>query len=435
MSFIIILTLLIALLYTGLPMFAGMFLFSAAVLFYVEGSIPTLGEFIIGQLDGYLLVAIPLFMLMSHFMVRGKVVDDLYGAAYTFMRHIPGGLGIATVFACAVFAAISGSSVATALTIGAVAIPQMLKYGYTPRGAYGVVAGGGTLGILIPPSAPMVLYGVASDTSVGALFMAGVFPGILMAVIFAAYCWFTEGRMEQKRINAGGYIRPARASPAEMGAALKRSFWAFTLPPFVLGGMYLGIFTATEAAATGALWALFIATFIYRKFGLKDLWQGGQEAARTSAVLFLIIVSAGLFGHMLTKLHIPDQLVAIVVENNLSKYQFLAILMVVIFILGLILESFSIILITTPVILPVMAALGIDKVWYGVLLTINLELALISPPVGMNLIVIRSITGAPLVEVDKAAIPYMLMLGLGIALIMLFPEVALWLPSTMKLGQ
>lgn len=435
MSFIIILTLLIALLYTGLPMFAGMFLFSAAVLFYVEGSIPTLGEFIIGQLDGYLLVAIPLFMLMSHFMVRGKVVDDLYGAAYTFMRHIPGGLGIATVFACAVFAAISGSSVATALTIGAVAIPQMLKYGYTPRGAYGVVAGGGTLGILIPPSAPMVLYGVASDTSVGALFMAGVFPGILMAVIFAAYCWFTEGRMEQKRINAGGYIRPARASPAEMGAALKRSFWAFTLPPFVLGGMYLGIFTATEAAATGALWALFIATFIYRKFGLKDLWQGGQEAARTSAVLFLIIVSAGLFGHMLTKLHIPDQLVAIVVENNLTKYQFLAILMFVIFILGLILESFSIILITTPVILPVMAALGIDKVWYGVLLTINLELALISPPVGMNLIVIRSITGAPLVEVDKAAIPYMLMLGLGIALIMLFPELALWLPSTMKLGQ
>ncbi|MBP7065975.1 TRAP transporter large permease subunit [Ferrovibrio sp.] len=435
MSFFIILGLLIALLYTGMPMFAGMFLFSAAVLFYVEGSIPTLGEFIIGQLDGYLLVAIPLFMLMSHFMVRGKVVDDLYGAAHTFLRHIPGGLGIATVFACTVFAAISGSSVATALTIGAVAIPQMLKYGYSPRGAYGVVAGGGTLGILIPPSAPMVLYGVASDTSVGALFMAGVFPGILMALLFAGYCWFTEGRREQKLIHAGAYIRPARASLPEMGSALKKSFWALTLPPFVLGGMYFGIFTATEAAATGALWALLIATLVYRKFGLKDLWQGGQDAARTSAVLFLIIVSAGLFGHMLTKLHIPDQLVSMVVDNNLSKYQFLAILMVVIFILGLILESFSIILITTPVILPVMAALGIDKVWYGVLLTINLELALISPPVGMNLIVIRSITGAPLVEVDKAAIPYMLMMAVGIALIMLFPELALWLPSQMQLGR
>jgi len=435
MSFIIILTLLIALLYTGLPMFAGMFLFSVGILYWVEGSVPTLGEMIIGQLDGYLLVAIPLFMLMSHFMVRGKVVDDLYGAAYTFLRHIPGGLGIATVFACTVFAAISGSSVATALTIGAVAIPQMLKYGYSPRGAYGVVAGGGTLGILIPPSAPMVLYGVASDTSVGALFMAGVLPGIMMAAIFAIYCLITEGRREQAKIDAGQFTRPARASWSEMGTALRRSFWALTLPPFVLGGMYMGVFTATEAAATGALWALLIASFVYRKFGLRDLWASGQDAARTSAVLFMIIVSAGLFGHMLTKLHIPDQLVALVVNNEISRTQFLIAVMVIIFILGLILESFSIILITTPVLLPVMAQLGIDRVWYGILLTINLELALISPPVGMNLIVIRSITGAPLVEVDKAAIPYMIMMAAGIGLIMLFPEVALWLPSTMQLGR
>lgn len=435
MTFFLILAVLIALLYTGLPMFAGMFLFSVIVLYAVEGGVPTLGEFIIGHLDGYLLVAIPLFMLMSHFMVRGKVVDDLYGAAHTFLRHIPGGLGIATVFACAVFAAISGSSVATALTIGAVAIPQMLKYGYSPRGAYGIVAGGGTLGILIPPSAPMVLYGVASDTSVGALFMAGVIPGLVMAVIFGLFCWLTEGRRENLLAAQGKFMRQARATPPEMWGALKRSIWALTLPPFVLGGMYLGIFTATEAAATGALWALLIATLIYRQFGWKDLWQGGQDAARTSAMLFMIIVSAGLFGHMLTKLHIPDALVRLVVDNEVSKYQFLVIVMLMIFVLGLILESFSIIMITTPVLLPVMTQLGIDRVWYGILLTINLELALISPPVGMNLIVIRSITGAPLVEVDKAAIPYMLMMALGIALIMLFPGLALWLPSTMQLGR
>ena len=434
MTFLLILGVLIALLYTGLPMFAGMFLFSVGILFWVEGGVPTLGETILGHLDGYLLVAIPLFMLMSHFMVRGKVVDDLYAAAHTFLRHIPGGLGIATVFACAVFAAISGSSVATALTIGAVAIPQMLKYGYSPRGAYGVVAGGGTLGILIPPSAPMVLYGVASDTSVGALFMAGVIPGIMLAAIFAAYCFFTEGRREAKLIEQGSFTRPARASLGEMGRALKRSFWALTLPPFVLGGMYFGIFTATEAAATGALWALLIAALIYRQVGPKQIWEGGQEAARVSAVLFMIIVSAGLFGHMLTKLHIPDQLVAWVVENDVSRTQFLILMMLLLFVLGLILESFSIILITTPVILPVMAQLGIDKVWYGVMLTINLELALISPPVGMNLIVIRSITGAPLVEVDKAAIPYMAMMGLAIAIIMLVPGLALWLPGTMQLG-
>jgi len=199
----------------------------------------------------------------------------------------------------------------------------------------------------------------------------------------------------------------------------------------VLGGLYFGVFTATEAAGTGALWALAIAWLIYRNFTWKDLWDGGMEAARTSAVLFMIIIGAGLFGYMLTKLNIPQEAVRLATEYQLSPTGFMVVMMVLIFVLGLILESISIILITTPVILPVMTALGIDKVWYGVLLTINLELALISPPVGMNLIVIKSITKAPLAEIDKAAIPYILMLILGIALIIAFPQIAIWLPSTM----
>jgi len=427
-TFLLILTALIAFLYTGLPMFAGMFLFSCGVLLLVEGNIATLGEFVFGKLNVYLLVAIPLFMLMSHFMVRGKVVDDLYATAHTLTRHLPGGLAVATVFACSVFAAISGSSVATALTIGKVAIPQMLKYNYDRRGIYGVVAGGGTLGILIPPSAPMVLYGFVSDTSIGALFMAGVLPGIMMALIFAAYCMGVEYRREK---IVPGYVRPERASLPEAGRAVRQSFWALTLPPFVLGGMYFGIFTATEAAGTGALWALAIAWLIYRNFTWKDLWDGGMEAARTSAVLFMIIIGAGLFGYMLTKLNIPQEAVRLALEYQLSQTGFMVVMMLLILVLGLILESISIILITTPVILPVMTALGIDKVWYGVLLTINLELALISPPVGMNLIVIKSITKAPLAEIDKAAIPYILMLILGIAVIIAFPQIALWLPSTM----
>jgi C4-dicarboxylate transporter, DctM subunit len=428
-TFVLILTALIALLYLGMPMFAGMFLFSCAVLWATEGNFGTLGEFVFGKLNVYLLVAIPLFMLMSHFMVRGKVVDDLYASTHTLTRHLPGGLGVATVFACAIFAAISGSSVATALTIGAVAIPQMLKYNYSPRGVYGVVAGGGTLGILIPPSAPMVLYGFVSDTSIGALFMAGVLPGVMMSVIFAAYCMITEYRREKTLGPA--YVRPPRATMPEIGSALRKSFWAFTLPPFVLGGMYFGVFTATEAAGTGALYALAIAWIIYRNFTWNDLMEGGREAARTSAMLFMIIIAAGLFGYMLTKLNIPQEAVALALKYNVSQTEFLIAVMVLIFVLGLILESISIILITTPVILPVMTALGIDKVWYGVLLTINLELALISPPVGMNLIVIKSITKAPLAEIDKAAIPYILMLILGIALIVAFPGIALWLPSTM----
>lgn len=429
MTFILILTALIALLYLGMPMFAGMFLFSCAVLWLTEGNVGTLGEFVFGKLNVYLLVAIPLFMLMAHFMVRGRVVDDLYATANTLTRHLPGGLAVATVFACAVFAAISGSSVATALTIGAVAIPQMLKYNYEPRGVYGVVAGGGTLGILIPPSAPMVLYGFVSDTSIGALFMAGVLPGIMMAGIFALYCMATAHRREAALGTR--HLRPPRATWSEIGAAVRQSFWALSLPPFVLGGMYFGVFTATEAAGVGALWALVIAAFIYRKFGWKDLWDGGGEAARTSAMLFMIIIAAGLFGYMLTKLNIPRQAVALALEYNVSQTGFLIAVMVLIFVLGLVLESISIILITTPVILPVLTALGIDKVWYGVLLTINLELALISPPVGMNLIVIKSITKAPLAEIDKAAIPYMLMLMLGIAILIVFPAIALWLPSTM----
>lgn len=429
MTFILILTALIALLYLGMPMFAGMFLFSCAVLWFVEGNVGTLGEFVFGKLNVYLLVAIPLFMLMAHFMVRGRVVDDLYATANTLTRHLPGGLAVATVFACAVFAAISGSSVATALTIGAVAIPQMLKYNYDPRGVYGVVAGGGTLGILIPPSAPMVLYGFVSDTSIGALFMAGVLPGLMMAGIFALYCMVTARRREAKLGTR--HLRPPRATLPEIVAAVRQSFWALSLPPFVLGGMYFGIFTATEAAGTGALWALVIAAFIYRKFGWKDLWDGGGEAARTSAMLFMIIIAAGLFGYMLTKLNIPSQAVTLALEYNVSQAGFLIAVMVLIFVLGLVLESISIILITTPVILPVLNTLGIDKVWYGVLLTINLELALISPPVGMNLIVIKSITKAPLAEIDKAAIPYMLMMMLGIAILIVFPAIALWLPSTM----
>ncbi len=432
MTFLVLLAVLIALLYLGMPMFAGMMLFAAGVLWWQEGGIGTLGEFVFGHINAALLVAIPLFMLMAHFMVRGKVVDDLYGAAHTFLRHLPGGLGVATVAACTVFAAVSGSSVATALTIGAVALPQMLKLGYDPRGAYGVVAAGGTLGILIPPSSPMILYGVVSDTSIGALFMAGVFPGILLATIFAAWCMWTEWRRERR---GEGPERPKRATMQEMGAALKRSFWALTLPPFVLGGIYFGVFTATEAAGIGALWAAIIAIAIYRQFGWRDLWEGALDTARTTAMLFMIIVGAGLYGHMLTKLRIPDELVKLVVDYGLGRIEFIVAMMILIFILGLILESISIILITTPVILPVLKHLAIDPVWYGVLLTINLELALISPPVGLNLIVIRSIAKVPLYEIDRAAVPYILLMFLGMAIIVAFPQIALFLPGTMNLGR
>ncbi|MBM3570692.1 MAG: TRAP transporter large permease [Alphaproteobacteria bacterium] len=416
---------LVAVLLGGLPVFAALGLFAGGLLYGVEGKLVNVGELIFGKLNTYLLVAIPLFTLMANFMVRGKVVDDLYGATNALVRHLPGGLGVATVAACTVFAAISGSSVATAITVGAAAIPQMIRHGYNPRVAYGVVGGGGTLGILIPPSGPMVLFGIVSDTSIGALFIAGIVPGLLLAAIFALWC------MADARF---GRYRPAvlpRATVAEMMSALRKAFWSLALPVLVLGGMYLGVFTVTEAAAAGALAALIVAAVIYRNLTLRDIWESATAAARTSAMLFLILAAAALLGHVMTKMRIPAELVELVTRLGLNQIEFLLAVMAVIFVLGMFLETISIILITTPVVLPVLTALNIDPVWYGILLTVNLELALITPPVGMNLYTIKAITRAPMAEVILGVMPYVALLLAGLGLVLAFPQIALWLPATM----
>jgi C4-dicarboxylate transporter, DctM subunit len=428
MTFFLILIGLVLVLLTGLPVFTGLALFAMGILIAIEGGLGSIGELVFSKLNSYLLVSIPLFTLMASFMIRGKLVDDLFGAVQAMFGHLPGGLAIATVAACTIFAAISGSSVATALTIGAAAIPLMIKHGYPPRIAYGVVGGGGTLGILIPPSSPMIIYGVASDTSIGALFMAGVIPGLMLAVIFAIFC------VLQSSFSSQPVARLPRATKSEFIAAIRKSFWAFTLPATVLGGMYFGIFTATEAAAIGAFASLLICMFVYRTFGASDLWNSAIDAAKTTAMLFMILVTADMLGHVLTKMRIPQEVVDLVVHYGLNQTQFLIAMMMLIFVLGMFLETISIILITTPVILPVMATLGINPVWYGILLVINLELALITPPVGMNLFAIKAITKAPIKEIIMGIVPYVFLLILGLVIVMMFPQLALWLPSTASLG-
>lgn len=423
MLFLAILAALVAVLFTGIPVFAGLSLFAGGLILGIEGNLGNLGEIVFGKLNTYLLVAIPLFTLMAHLMIRGRVVDDLYATTHTLVRHLPGGLGVATVGACTVFAAISGSSVATALTIGSSAIPQMLRYGYNPRVAYGVVGAGGTLGILIPPSAPMVLFGVVSDTSIGQLFVAGIVPGLMMAGLFAIYCMMSA--------SGAAAARESRAGLGEALRAIRKSVWALALPPFILGGMYAGVFTATEAAGAGALAALLIAVLIYRNLGWRDIWGAAVDSARTSAMLFMILVGAALFGHVLTKLRIPAQMVELVTTYGVSQIGFLLAVMVLIFVLGMFLETISIILITTPVVLPVLTALDISPVWYGILLTINLELALITPPVGMNLFAIKAIAKVPLGEIIAGILPYVMLMVLGLGLVMAFPSLALWLPGTM----
>jgi C4-dicarboxylate transporter, DctM subunit len=420
-----ILAALIVLLFTGLPIFAGLSLAGGVLLVVTQGGLGAVTEVMFGELSRYLLVTIPLFAFMAHVMISARIVDDLYGTAYTLTRHLPGGLAIATILACTIFAAISGSSVATALTIGSVAIPQMIRFGYDPKAAYGLVAAGGTLGILIPPSGPMVLYGVTSDTSIGGLFMAGVVPGLMIAAIFVAFS------MARSAFAGARVQREPRASLAEALSAIRKALWALALPVLVLGGMYAGIFTATEAAAAGAALALLIGIVVYRTVGLREVWQAALDASRTSSMLFMIVAGASVFAHVVTKMRIPQQIVEVVVGMDIGVAGFLVAMMVLIFILGMFLESVAIILVTTPVILPVMAQLRIDPIWYGVLLTINLELAQITPPVGMNLFTIRAISNAPLGAVIAGSMPYVALLILGLVLVMIWPQIALWLPGTM----
>ncbi|MEP6969299.1 MAG: TRAP transporter large permease [Betaproteobacteria bacterium] len=416
---------LLLLLFTGLPIFAGLAVFGGALQYITQGELGSVTEVIFGEVNRYLLVAIPLFAFMAHIMIRGKIVDDLYGAAYTLTRHLPGGLGIATIAACTIFAAISGSSVATALTIGAVAIPQMVRFGYDEKAAYGLVAAGGTLGILIPPSGPMVLYGVTTDTSIGGLFMAGILPGLLMAGVFVAWT------MVHTAVTHRHIRREPRATLREALGAVRRSAWSISLPVFVLGGMYAGIFTATEAAAAGAWLAIFVSVVVYRTVGLRAIWDSAVDACSVSAMLFMILAGASVFGHVMTKLRIPQQVVESVIAANVGVTGFLIIMMALIFVLGMFLESISIILITMPVVLPAMVHLGIDPIWYGVLLVINLELAQITPPVGMNLFTIKAITGSPLGPIVRGAAPYVLLMIVVMAMVMIWPQIALWLPGTM----
>jgi len=427
LTFIILLGLILLLL-SGMPIFAGLGLASIVLMLLTEGSIASVGETVFGKLDNGLLSAIPLFAFMAHVMIRAKVVDDLYKAANSLVGHFSGGLGVATVLSCTIFAAISGSSVATALTIGSTAIPQMKNYGYRGSSAYGVVAAGGTLGILIPPSGPLILYAIVTETSIGALFLAGLIPGLIVAFIFAAYC------MVEAAYRGDVERQPWIGGPACL-AAIKKSVWALLMPPLVLGGIYMGLFTASEAAAIGCIYALLIGMLVYRNFGLGDLYGTALETVRTTAMLFMILATAAMFGHAVTIIRLPAELMESVIALGASPMVFVLIVMAVIFVLGMFLETISIILITTPIIFPVMLELGINPIWYGILLMINLELALITPPVGMNLFVIKGISKAPMGEIIAGVIPYVGLMMSGLVLVLVFPQLALWLPAIAGFGR
>ncbi len=418
--------LLLILLASGLPVAFSLGLGGVAGMILFMGGDGALAQLpIIGykSLDDFVLTAVPMYILMSQILLTGKVGNDLFELANKWLRHLPGGLGIATVMACAVFAAITGSSVACAVTIGAIAIPEMLARGYDRPLVLGAVAAGGTLGILIPPSIPMILYGAITDESIGKLFMSGVIPGVIMTLMFTAIVVYRSRNLQ----------REAAATWDERISALKKSIWGLFLPIIVVGGIYTGIFTPTEAAGIGTVYSLFITFCVYRTLSFKDMPGILNDTIKTTCMIFAIMIGASLFGFVLTILDAPQALTNYVAGLETSRWVvFIAINCLLLF-LGCILESVSIIFITLPILFPLILSLGFDPIWFNVVMLLNLELALITPPVGMNLFVLQGISpDSKMTEIVKGVIPFGLAMFVLIFILCLFPELATWLPTVVK---
>lgn len=423
---IIFTALLLLLLVLGLPVafslgmagVAGMLLFMGG-----DGALAQLPIIGYKSLDDFVLTAVPLYILMSQILLTGKVGNDLFELANKWLRHLPGGLGIATVMACAVFAAITGSSVACAVTIGAIAIPEMLSRGYDRSLVLGAVAAGGTLGILIPPSIPMILYGAITDESIGKLFMSGVVPGAILTILFIMVVVYRSRNLPLE----------APASWDERLSALKKSFWGLMLPVIVVGGIYSGVFTPTEAAGIGTVYSLIITFLIYRTLSLKDMPEILEDTIKTTCMIFAIMIGASLFGFVLTILDAPQALTNFVVDMQTNRWVIFMAINILLLFLGCILESVSIIFITLPILFPLIVKLGFDPIWFNVVMLINLELALITPPVGMNLFVLQGISpDSKMTQIIKGVIPFGVIMALEILLLCFFPQIATWLPTIVK---
>lgn len=418
--------LLLVLLALGLPVAFSLGMGGVAGMLAFMGGESALAQIpIIGykSLDDFVLTAVPMYILMSQILLTGKVGNGLFELANKWLRHLPGGLGIATVMACAIFSAITGSSVACAVTIGAIAIPEMLSRGYDRPLVLGAVAAGGTLGILIPPSIPMILYGAITDESIGKLFMSGVVPGAMLAFMFMLIVVYRSQNLK----------REAAASWGERMDALKKNFWGLLLPIIVVGGIYTGIFTPTEAAGVGTVYSLIITFFVYKTLKVKDLPGILNDTIKTTCMIFAIMIGASLFGFVLTILDAPQALTSYVVGLQASRwFVFIAINILLLF-LGCILESVSIIFITLPILFPLIVQVGFDPIWFNVVMMLNLELALITPPVGMNLFVLQGVSpDSKMSQIIRGVVPFGLAVAVEILILCFFPQLATWLPSVVK---
>ncbi|MEA5024947.1 C4-dicarboxylate TRAP transporter large permease protein DctM [bioreactor metagenome] len=367
------------------------------------------------------LMAIPGYVLAGVLMSRGGVSKYLIECLKAWIGHFPGGLSVVTILACTLFAAISGSSPATAAAIGAIMLPAMLKGGYPKRYTMGLIAASGTLGILIPPSIPLIVYGVTSDTSIGKLFMAGIIPGLILAstlvIIAIVYA------------KIHGYGQTEKATWSERWKSTIRAIPASFLPVLILGSIYAGICTPTEAAVVAVFYTLIISLFVYKELRPQDFRKVLVETINTTSMIFLIIAAAMVFALFLTNNQVPNKVAAWIGESSVNIFVFFLLTQLMFFVMGTFLEAVSIILITLPILLPIMRSIGIDPIHFAIVMTVNMELAMITPPVGLNLFVVSSMAKEKLGEVVMGVLPFILVMIVMLIVLVVFPELSLMLPT------
>lgn len=372
----------------------------------------------------YDLSVIPLFILMGSFAFAAGMSNDLFNAVYKWIGHFRGGVAQATIVACACFAAISGSSLATAATLGAVALPEMKKYKYDDGLATGAIAAGGSVGILIPPSVILIIYGIITEQSIGKLFLAGFIPGIMETVFYLFTIWYLT------------WFKPhhgpkgPRTTFREKKTALKNTWEVVVLFLLVIGGIYKGWFTPTEAAGIGAFGTFFFA-FVKRKLTWEVFKSSLVNTCRTSGMLFMIVLGAMIFGYFLSVSQLPFNLANTVSELPVNRYVILVIILVITLALGCVMDSMAIVLLTIPVFYPMIINMGFDPIWFGILVVRVTEMGLITPPVGLNVFIIKGISGVPIGKIFKGVFPHLVADAIQVAFLIAFPQIVLFLPNMM----
>ena len=393
------------------------------MLLFTSLDVSEVPQLIFDGINKFPLMAIPMFILAGNLLSKGGSARRIIDFAKSMVGHLPGGLPMSAIFACVIFAAVSGSSPATVVAIGSIMFTAIKEAGYPKEYAVGGITTAGSLGILIPPSVVMIVYGVTSNASIAELFMAGVVPGLMLGGMMIAQTYIGAKRL--------GFKATTPEPWSERIKKFFRAFWALLIVVVVIGGIYGGIFTPTEAAAASAIYALIISLFVYKDIKFKDLWDICLESAITTAMIFFIIANAFVFAYLLATENIPQTIAESILAANIGKIGFLIIVNILLFIMGQFMEPSSVVMIMVPLLLPIAKALGVDLVHFGILLIVNMEIGMITPPVGLNLFVASGLTGMNLKDVIVSCLPWTLTLFIGLILVTYIPEISLWLPNLM----